>query len=474
MLFLILFTASAIAINVQTVRAYGVIYIRADGSVDPSTAPILRSGDLYTLTGNIMSDADGIVIERNNITLDGAGFAINGSASVWSNGVYLFGTSNVTIKNMDIEGFHFGLNLQSSSFNHILRNTITKDSYGIELNSSNSNTLSENVIQGITQTAVELRDALDCRISGNNISSNWGGINLIQSGIIEDGDHNTISGNYITYNVWGISFSSYAFMNAVYHNNFIGNEQNVYPPPAGSSMNFWDNDYPSGGNCWSDYTGVDLLSGRYQNVTGSDGVGDTPYVIDTNNRDNYPLMGPFGVQVSEGFNATVFPSPEVGLIFDQVTKSGSATATVTTAAPPPPPGPPFLQPLYDIRVMAGFSGQVLVRIAYNPSGLDPQRELGLRLLQGDIVPGDINLDGVVDIRDLAQVGLSFGTYVGHPKWNPVADLNQDGRADILDLVFVARNFGKTSSWTDITTHVDAVSHVIYGITDHFSIFGIRG
>jgi len=58
-------------------------------------------------------------------------------------------------------------------------------------------------------------------------------------------------------------------------------------------MNVWDDSYPSGGNYWSNYAGTDLYSGPYQNITGSDGIGDTPYIIDANNRDNYPLMQPY-------------------------------------------------------------------------------------------------------------------------------------------------------------------------------------
>jgi len=58
-------------------------------------------------------------------------------------------------------------------------------------------------------------------------------------------------------------------------------------------VNIWDDGYPSGGNYWSDYNGTDLFSGSYQNETGSDGIGDTPYVIDENNQDNYPLIAPF-------------------------------------------------------------------------------------------------------------------------------------------------------------------------------------
>jgi len=53
----------------------GCIYIRPDGSIDPSTAPILRAGDVYTFTGNIY---DSIVIERDSFVLDGAGYAVEG------------------------------------------------------------------------------------------------------------------------------------------------------------------------------------------------------------------------------------------------------------------------------------------------------------------------------------------------------------------------------------------------------------
>jgi parallel beta-helix repeat protein len=61
-----------------------------------------------------------------------------------------------------------------------------------------------------------------------------------------------------------------------------------------SQSNVWDNGYPSGGNYWSDYAGIDLYRGPYQNETGSDGIGDTPYLIDVDNQDNYPIIHPYG------------------------------------------------------------------------------------------------------------------------------------------------------------------------------------
>jgi uncharacterized protein (DUF2141 family) len=57
--------------------------------------------------------------------------------------------------------------------------------------------------------------------------------------------------------------------------------------------------------------------------------------------------------------------------------------------------------------------------------------------------GDVNGDGKVDIKDLALVAQAFGSYTGHPRYNPAADVNQDGWVDIRDLAMVAKNFGQT-------------------------------
>jgi hypothetical protein len=54
------------------------------------------------------------------------------------------------------------------------------------------------------------------------------------------------------------------------------------------ALNFWDDSYPSGGNYWSDYTGLDL---------DEDGIGDTPYIF-VGNQDNYPLMRPLWAYIS--------------------------------------------------------------------------------------------------------------------------------------------------------------------------------
>jgi PKD repeat protein len=112
----------------------------------------------------------------------------------------------------------------------------------------------------------------------------------------------------------------------IYHNNFMNSPSQV----AGiqfSSPNTWDDGYPSGGNYWSDYNGTDLYSGPYQNVTGSDGIGDTPYVIATNNTDYYPLTIPFGSNLSLAYPATRFTYAPLHPVTNQAVVFNASTTT---------------------------------------------------------------------------------------------------------------------------------------------------
>jgi parallel beta-helix repeat protein len=111
--------------------------------------------------------------------------------------------------------------------------------------------------------------------------------------MIDGAENNTLCGNTIQNNYVGIALGPDAGSNNLfYHNNILGSIGNQVTMPL-NSLDVWDDGYPSGGNYWSDYNGTDLRSGPSQNVTGSDGIGDTQYVIDSNNIDHYPLMGAF-------------------------------------------------------------------------------------------------------------------------------------------------------------------------------------
>ena len=183
------------------------------------------------------------------------------------------------------------------------------------------------------------------------------------------------------------------------------------------------------------------------------------------------VASPTPVPVPAGTAVTVDLNANVGLIFDNVAVAGSATALTTMSYPPPPSGTTFIGPIWDIKTTAKFSGNVAIGIVYPDPDIDPATPT--QMLRTDIVPGDVNLDGVVNAKDLLLILKAMGTRPGSPRWNPNCDLNHDNTINGLDLLTALRNYGKKSQWTDITWHVDTVNHIIYGRTNHLSLIGIH-
>jgi hypothetical protein len=70
--------------------------------------------------------------------------------------------------------------------------------------------------------------------------------------------------------------------------------------------------------------------------------------------------------------------------------------------------------------------------------------IGLLFVVGiGVKKGDVNMDGTVDIVDLATVAQSYGTSYGQPNYNPYADVSMHGAVNIQDLAAVAYNYGQT-------------------------------
>jgi hypothetical protein len=57
------------------------------------------------------------------------------------------------------------------------------------------------------------------------------------------------------------------------------------------------------------------------------------------------------------------------------------------------------------------------------------------------MPGDVDCNGKVDIRDTALVASRYGK----PNADPYYDVNEDGKMNMQDVALVAVNFGKTYS-----------------------------
>jgi parallel beta-helix repeat protein len=263
---LILTGMLTLTFNTQPVKAWsGTIYIKADGSIYPSGAPVKPVGNVYTLTDDIssLSGANGIVIEKDDIIIDGAGHTIKGTSESNTIGVKLYYRKNVTIKNIKVKDYWKGINIWGSSSISLTGCTIINNLW----------------------SGLQIDGSTDCYINKNVIMNNSYGIVFVES------SKNLIFENNITNNDCAVHLVD-SLNNKFWHNNFINNNKQVsFEYFEYSTLpNTWDDGYPSGGNYWSDCSGIDERYGPNQDERGSDGIYDAPYVINKSNRDNYPLV----------------------------------------------------------------------------------------------------------------------------------------------------------------------------------------
>jgi len=234
------------------------IYIGSDGTVDPSTAPIRRTGNIYTFTSDLTNSS--IEVQCDNIVIDGAGLTLQGNGHMWNTGITLTNRSNVIIRNIDIRNYVWSISLTSSS-NIIIYHNNMLTGWNIILDSSVGNQIVGNNITGQDTGSgycVHIENgASNNLIMGNNFSDAGAAVTIYRS----SGKNNTF-----------------------YHNNFFNNYNNVVGWVDDDKGNSWDNG--TEGNFWSNYEGVDA---------NGDGIGDTPYIIDDGRKDPYPLMAPFDI-----------------------------------------------------------------------------------------------------------------------------------------------------------------------------------
>jgi parallel beta-helix repeat protein len=225
---LLLVSMVTLAFSIQPAKAdwtwTETIHIRADGSVKPDTAPILTVDNItYTFTDNIVGDvplgSSAIVVERDNIVVDGAGYTLQGTGD--GEGINMTLRSNVTIKDIEIKGFDFGIRFINASNNGVFGNSLIDNSHGINLfYHSNYNNISRNYVTN-NYHGISVSDSTNNSICGNDITAND------KYGIQLDGasQKNSLWENNITNNEVGIDLSWSCNNNNLYRNDITANSE---------------------------------------------------------------------------------------------------------------------------------------------------------------------------------------------------------------------------------------------------------
>lgn len=280
-----------------------------------------------------------------------------------------------------------GIILENSHFNHIKGNYLFNMSEAIYFNSaSHNNSIYNNIIDNVTNGGLT--------ITGNN---------------------NTIYENTVKYSGMGnivLPGPGDAYNNTIYSNNLI--QIIGVMQVADAFNNTWNLSYPSGGNYWSNYTGVDYYHGVNQDKPGSDGIGDTNHTEPApafpgfwDVIDYYPLIVQYGTQSSIPITKNLNPAND---------STNSISITTWNVTIESPNGSTFDWKINITNTSTGYS------IAENSSS------------------GDSNGSYHVDISGILAKGITYKVYV---------------------------NVSTASSWTNDTYYFHTYNDSINTITDEY-------
>ncbi len=497
----------------------------------------VTNGTVDNTTSRKNSRAGIFLKDSNNNVISNGTYSNNHSNSI---GLWLEGSdNNLVTGNTCHDNSHYGIFLwNSSEYNTISKNSCEGNHQGLYLRyASHYNMVTKNNCSNNTRAGILLANGPHDNTITHNVTDNNTGVNVSSSAGIwlwENVSNNTFSHNITRYNSGGggsggitmsangnnHSDSNVFFRNliveneshglcvggsgdtsgtnsTIYNNVFINNSNQA----TANGLNDWDDGYPTGGNYWSDYSGVDNYSGPDQDIPGSDGIGDTPYNIG-GNYDNYPLMEIPHWDIADG-GAHVLDC----MIFGGVRIDYGSAGTGTTVN--------IVDGCDVIRAFAGDSAELVlcedsgaklyggqigdkliacdrttvfieggttdaidaqdtseIRIlggGYNyPIGhvSDTSGTLTGTLLSGDalnvsfdrasgasiilMMPGDVDIDGTVGTKDLAVILQNYGQLAS--QWE-MGDLVDDDVVTTDDLAAVLQNWGLTGEVSTGATNI---------------------
>ncbi len=302
LILLCLMTSSVVYLQPARAQYSGNITINADGSLTPSSAPIQKTGNAYILTSDLTGS---ITVNQDNALLNGNGHILIGQGYTPFGDLSLNQVQNVTVENFvipysgDTSPQVIGIQLTNTSNALVKNNTIT----GFE---------DVQAWNGGSFAAIDVEGGSSNIIVGNNLVCNLYGISL----------SNTSSNQVIANNVTGdVNFKFLystgiyvvnASSNLIYHNNFINSTTQAI---VSDSANTWDAGNPIGGNYWSNYWNKYPDAAEIGNST----ILNFQYMLDSQNKDCYPLQNPFSstIYAIESAPAAISILSPINMLYNQ-------------------------------------------------------------------------------------------------------------------------------------------------------------
>ena len=285
----------------------GGIHVTSDNNIISQNTIVNNYG-----YGIWIEESDNTTVTHNNISMNrmmGVWIDVSTNTFIYKNRIFenqdtgIFATSSSGIK---VEGNNFFSNRYMAIYFMACNNSIastnvaSNNTHGAYLSGGHSNVVYNNSITLAPPTippsgfGIYLGDCFNCTAIRNRVSNHSIGVLLFYThnntvlenhffnntrGIYQGSDNNTtISENTLTAN--DLALELIGSRDAlIFHNNFLQNDEE-------SRLLTYQIELDNGfeGNFWDNYTGVDL---------NHDGIGDTAYMLDEVNTDNFPLMGMF-------------------------------------------------------------------------------------------------------------------------------------------------------------------------------------
>ena len=261
----------------------------------------------------IGENVDSTVIDGNPpegyripITIESDNVSVSGFKILYGfNGIGVGAVKFCSISGNRISGNQHGVVLVKSSYCNVTKNyfELIGLSSAIQLNYAHNNLVSGNYIDNCTEGIQIWQSSYNKTVTENTIK------NCKDVAIrLQNADNNTITRNDVSNSGTGTTIYV-ANNNTITKNNYVNNLEQF---PSGDwewyaktwgyngSQNIINNNY------FSDYTGAD---------SNADGLGDTPYIINQDNKDNNPMIEPIQLEVIPEFPSwVILPLLMMGVI----------------------------------------------------------------------------------------------------------------------------------------------------------------